>query len=71
MMIIHNDEIRPLIRTTYTVADLYRILDLLERNSIFRFPALSNGLISAALVTPETSHTGYMNVWVRDNVHIA
>lgn len=70
-MIVHNDEIRSLIKTAYTVAELNRVRNLLEHHNIFRFPALSNGLFSAALVIPETSHTGYMNVWVRDNVHIA
>ena len=70
-MIIHNDELRPLIKNAYTQADLDRIRGLLERRGVLRFPALANGLFSAALVTPETSHTGYGDVWVRDSVHIA
>lgn len=71
MLIVHNDEIRSLVKPTYTMDDLGRIGDFIDTYNIFQFPSLSNGLFSAALVKFETSHTGYMNVWVRDNVHIA
>lgn len=70
-MIIHNEEIRDLVKTRYTPADIERIRDLLDRHRALRLPALSGGLFPAALITPETRHTGYANVWVRDNVHVA
>ncbi|WP_373500081.1 glycoside hydrolase family 15 protein [Desulfococcus sp.] len=70
-MIIHNEQIRDLIKARYTPADIDRIRNLLDQHRVFHFPALPGGLFPAALTTPETRHTGYANVWVRDNVHVA
>lgn len=52
--------------------DVRRLLAFLEEQGTFRFPTLANGLFSAAAGESEEFHlTGYRNVWVRDNVHIA
>ena len=70
-MIIHNETIRDLVKTRYTPADINRIRELLDQHRVFHFPTLPSGLFPAALTTPETRHTGYANVWVRDNVFVA
>ena len=55
-----------------TVADLDHVIEFLTQQGTFRFPALSNGLFSAALGEGgEFALTGYANIWVRDNIHIA
>ena len=55
-----------------TVADVDRIVAFLTEQGTFRFPALPNGLFSAALGdSGDFALTGYANIWVRDNIHIA
>ncbi len=55
-----------------TVADIDRIVAFLTERGTFRFPSLPNGLFSAALGEDgDFAQTGYANIWVRDNVHIA
>jgi hypothetical protein len=52
--------------------DVTALIQFLEVQGTFQFPTLPNGLFSAA--TGEGGDfelTGYRNVWVRDNVHIA
>lgn len=63
----------PLVLSDDSTADeVKRLLSFLEEQGTFRFPTLSNGLFSAAAGESEEFHlTGYRNVWVRDNVHIA
>ena len=55
-----------------TVADVDRVVAFLTEQGTFRFPALPNGLFSAALGDGgDFALTGYANIWVRDNIHIA
>ncbi len=55
-----------------SVADVDRVIEFLTAQGTFRFPSLPNGLFSAALGEDgEFALTGYANIWVRDNVHIA
>lgn len=55
-----------------TVFDVDGIVNFLTDQGTFRFPSLPNGLFSAALDEGgEHAQTGYANIWVRDNVHIA
>lgn len=55
-----------------TAADAQRVIDFLQQHGTFRFPALPNGLFSAAVSEgDEHQTTGYANIWVRDNIHIA
>lgn len=57
---------------TCAADDVAELLQFLENQGTFRFPTLSNGLFSAAAGEGlEIEQTGYKNVWVRDNVHIA
>ncbi len=55
-----------------TVADVDRIVAFLTEQGTFRFPSLPNGLFSAAAGEGDDfALTGYANIWVRDNIHIA
>lgn len=60
------------LRDDYRLDDLRAILQHLTEHGTFHFPTLSTGLFSAALAhNQELEYTGYQNVWVRDNIHIA
>ena len=55
-----------------SAADVMQLHRFLEQQGTFRFPTLRNGLFSAAAgAGGDFELTGYRNVWVRDNVHIA
>ncbi|WP_373650940.1 glycoside hydrolase family 15 protein [Schlesneria sp. DSM 10557] len=55
-----------------TADEVKRLTQFLEEQGTFRFPTLANGLFSAAAGEGgDFELTGYRNVWVRDNVHIA
>jgi Glycosyl hydrolases family 15 len=55
-----------------TATDIDRIVAFLTEQGTFRFPSLSNGLFSAAAGEGDDfALTGYANIWVRDNIHIA
>ena len=52
--------------------DVAGLMQFLEQQGTFQFPTLPNGLFSAAAGEGgDFELTGYRNVWVRDNVHIA
>ena len=51
--------------------DVQRLRAFLDAQGTFEFPVLSTGLFSAARLAPGAEYTGYHNVWVRDNIHIA
>lgn len=60
------------IRDDYRADDVHAITRHLIDHGTFHFPTLSSGLFSAALAHSEDlEYTGYQNVWVRDNIHIA
>lgn len=60
------------LRDSYCVEDVRAITRHLIEHGTFQFPTLSSGLFSAALAHREDlEYTGYQNVWVRDNIHIA
>ena len=55
-----------------SLQDVIELKRFLEEQGTFHFPTLPNGLFSAAAgAGGEFELTGYRNVWVRDNVHIA
>jgi len=58
-----------------TVAEIDAIVAFLEGQGTFNFPRLSTGLFSAAAAEENKDSdidlTGYQNVWVRDNIHVA
>lgn len=61
-----------LIRDDYRADDVRAITRHLIEHGTFQFPTLSSGLFSAALAqSQDLEYTGYQNVWVRDNIHIA
>ncbi|CAK8713456.1 Phosphorylase kinase [Candidatus Electronema halotolerans] len=55
----------------YSSSNLKDIFDLLTGKDSFLFPLLDNGLFPAANLQTESEYTGYNNVWIRDNIHIA
>jgi phosphorylase kinase alpha/beta subunit len=70
-LIIQNDAIKGMIRDRYSPQEVRDIYDMLVAKGTFQFPALSNGLYPAAILSKEVEYRGYGNVWVRDNVHVA
>ena len=73
MLAIHNEELRKRIKADshYTLKDIQNITTFLEIKGTFNFSPLENGLFPAARVNKKTEYTGYANVWVRDNIHVA
>ncbi|QDU36513.1 Glycosyl hydrolases family 15 [Maioricimonas rarisocia] len=68
----NTDDLAAQVTGDVTADDIQRLTELLEERGTFRYPALSTGLFSAALgMTGDLAQTGYQNVWVRDNVHVA
>ena len=56
----------------YRLEDVATLTQHLVASGTFRFPTLPSGLFSAAFVeSKDLAYTGYQNVWVRDNIHIA
>jgi phosphorylase kinase alpha/beta subunit len=60
-----------LLRCSYSKNDIKNIFLLLNQKHTFFFPQLENGLFPAAHPQLEADYTGYSNIWVRDNIHIA
>ena len=55
-----------------TSRDVQEVIQFLHDQGTFQLPSLPNGLFSAAAGThPDFALTGYHNVWLRDNVHVA
>jgi phosphorylase kinase alpha/beta subunit len=71
MLAIHNEQLLDLLRHRYTPQDVTAITDFLRAKGTFEFPVLPSGLFPAAVVGEANAYTGYANVWVRDNVHLA
>lgn len=76
MTIVHNKTLASLIKPTYTKVEVQAIWSTLKAHNSLSFPVIpGRGLFKAALspVSDGTteSYTGYENVWVRDNVHVA
>ncbi len=61
-----------MLKNDCSLQDVTQLLQFLESQGTFQFPTIANGLFSAAAGEGgEFELTGYRNVWVRDNVHIA
>jgi len=55
-----------------TSENVDQVVNFLTDQGTFNFPTLSTGVFSAAAAeNPEFRLTGYQNVWVRDNIHVA
>ena len=68
MLVVHNQQMLDWIRSEYSRDDIDRLLEFLTEAGTLEFRALSNGLFPAAVAD---EYTGYNNVWVRDNIHVA
>jgi glycosyl hydrolase family 15 len=68
---IASPRLARLIQSLYSLAQVEQIESFLQQMGTLNFPALPNGLFPAAVSDPDKQYTGYSNVWVRDNVHIA
>lgn len=71
MAIVHNAELKPLLKASYTQADLDAIQAFLRKHTVLEFKTLANGLFPAAALQEDAQYTGYASIWLRDNVHIA
>lgn len=71
MLIIHNERLVDFIRSSYAPAHIDDLTAYLTWQTTFDFPLLPTGLFSAARLSRDSQYTGYDNVWVRDNIHIA
>jgi phosphorylase kinase alpha/beta subunit len=60
-----------LIRSTYTLDEIRHLRTFLAGQGTFSFSSFDNGLFPAAVVEDSADVSGYANVWVRDNFHIA
>jgi hypothetical protein len=64
-------QLRQMIKGSYSLQEVAEMQRFLEDRHTFDFPTLQTGLYSAAVIGVSNEYTGYSNVWVRDNVHIA
>ncbi|MEI6232372.1 MAG: glycoside hydrolase family 15 protein [Planctomycetota bacterium] len=71
MLKINNPELIPLIKSSYTAADLNAINAFLAAHGTLDFKTLPNGLFPAADLQQDAQYTGYASIWIRDNIHIA
>ena len=71
ILVIHNSKLLDLLKYRYSLCDIHKISKFLNEQGTLDFPTLENGLFSAATVGEQFQYTGYRNVWVRDNIHIA
>jgi hypothetical protein len=72
MSVFQNKELEALVKQEYKKQDIDTIWTLLNEKKSFNFPTVQGrGLFKAALEEADTGYTGYSNVWVRDNIHVA
>ena len=72
MTIVHHEGIRRRQKPHYTSQDILELRAFLSQSGTFHFTPLATGLFPAAAVDARTiPHSGYDNVWVRDNVYVA
>jgi phosphorylase kinase alpha/beta subunit len=71
MSIINNKFIKKTLKNSYLKPEIKELLSLFYNKDTFSFEPLKNGLFQAANLQIEFEYTGYNNVWVRDNIHIA
>ncbi len=66
-----HEPLRTLLGDGGSAEDVGRLRAFLEQRGTFEFPVLDTGLFAAARLSEGAEYTGYDNVWVRDNVHVA
>jgi len=67
-LVVHHPKLQPYIDSPWTLESLDELHDLLVAHETFEFRHLETGLYPAAVAD---AYTGYDNVWVRDNIHLA
>jgi len=67
-LVIHHPELKPFLEQPWTLESIERLENLLTEKGTLEFRALETGLYQAA---DADAYTGYHNVWVRDNIHLA
>jgi GH15 family glucan-1,4-alpha-glucosidase len=65
-----NQQILKILKTDYDIKEINHIQSLLDKNKVFEFTCLTNGLFPAS-ASDEATETGYTNIWIRDNIYIA
>ncbi len=71
-VVVQHREIADLLKEEYSRNDLAELRQYLAKFPTFDFQPLDNGLFPAAIaLSEEYAYTGYANVWVRDNIHVA
>ena len=72
MIVVHHEAIRRRIKPAYTVGEVRDLRALLDKQGTLTFSPLPTGLYPAAGIDSlAATHSGYGNVWVRDNIYIA
>lgn len=66
-----TEAVATFLRSSYTGPVLAQLADFLTEKGVFLMQSLPNGLFSAAASANADDVSGYQNVWVRDNVHVA
>lgn len=64
-------QIQSMIQPRYSLGDITELSAFLDKMGALAFTSLPNGLFPAAVLGSDKSYTGYSNVWVRDNIHVA
>lgn len=67
-LVIHHPELKPYLEQPWTLESLDQLEQLLHDRGTLDFQPLDTGLFPAAVAD---AYTGYHNVWVRDNIHLA
>ncbi len=71
-IVIHNRDLRALMKDHYALDDLHVIEQFLEAHQTLTIPQMENGLFAASGASGgEADLTGYQNTWVRDTMMIA
>ncbi|KAJ3388449.1 hypothetical protein HDU92_001523 [Lobulomyces angularis] len=70
---VHNSELKVFMKSSsYSNDELTKLFDLLTKKNSLSFSKIpGRNLFMAAVQDDATAYTGYENVWVRDNIHIA
>lgn len=68
---VASQRLARMIQPLYSATEIQQIRSFLRQMGSLNFPALSNGLFPAAGFGGDKTKSGYSNVWVRDNIHIA
>lgn len=69
-LIIHNEELQPLMNYKYEKNTLMKLNEYLYKKGVLELSSIKSGLFPAA-ANSDNESTGYNRIWVRDNIFIA